>query len=415
MAKSMIMFPHHEKHEKCHAEFEPVISSRQSGDSLQWDEYDSCYSDSEPQIVADEEAGPAFKRRNENEHHCSVCVVRTSLPTGISSRVSLSSSTSPNSLFCWLPVRRQESLDDDMFPHHGYRGIASNPPLVCSEGMARGNQRLLHRKAWLEVSDSKHRYGKHLRLYHRHWEETQRHGSGDGRSGIAAVGSNAFFDWLDSQGAYHGQPLPVIADCPRTRLDSDTVTYIDDVSESQKYAVRVEAGSEGRGRLVCAATGKPVRTGPSGWMFVLRDNVLYAAPKVSCSLSQSQRFHHSSFFGGRAVQAAGIFVTCCRTACLTQILPHSGHYRPGEADVQRVLFFLLDQGICWTTFNVDVQQFIHVDRSNTKLPGTDGMICSKKKKTDSLYLRPAVAVADYLSHKARCMKGVFTSIESRRK
>jgi hypothetical protein len=43
------------------------------------------------------------------------------------------------------------------------------------------------------------------------------------------------------------------------------------------------------------------------------------------------------------------------------------------------------------------------------------MICSKKKKTDSLYLRPAVTVADYLSHKARCMKGVFAAIESRRK
>lgn len=400
-----------------------VIANRRDS---QWDESDSCCS-SEPQLIDEDEHSFGTRNRKEDERDCEMVATQT---TSRSCDASISgtectAASSAYSLrnFLWLPMN-QESQDDET--SHHYRGIPYNPPEVCSEGVGRGNLRLLHRKAWLEASDPKHRYGKHLRMYHRHWEESSASSPSSSRNDAAV---SSFFDWLDSQGAYQGQPFPEIADCPRTRLDSDRVAYINDARESQRYAVRVQVepgNNNRRGQLVCAETGMPVRTGTAGWMFVLRDNILYAAPKGvvttnnnNCSSQSPQRFHHSSFFGGRAVQAAGIFVTCCRTACLTQILPHSGHYRPGESDVQRVLYHLQQRGICWTTFSLDVQQFLHIDRSTThhsthQRNGSDNSVCVKKKKTESLHLRSALYVADYLSHKARCVDGIFAAIEARR-
>jgi hypothetical protein len=112
--------------------------------------------------------------------------------------------------------------------------------------------------------------------------------------------------------------------------------------------------------------GDPVQTGPDGWIFVLRDNELYAAQKVtSVSGHSKQRFHHSSFFGGKAVAAAGIFITD-ENGVLTRLYPHSGHYRPGEAHMQRVLFFLYHKGVDLRTFEMDTQQILHVARDATK-------------------------------------------------
>jgi hypothetical protein len=229
---------------------------------------------------------------------------------------------------------------------------------------------------------------------------------------LAAV-HGTFFDWLDSVGKHAGQALPEIPDCPRSVLDSDTVTYIDDMEESKKYAVHIQTNQHGAGRLILTCSGSMVRTGSTGWMFVIRDNVMYVAPKV-INGSGMKRFHHSSFFGGRAVQAAGIVVTDEMNGYIQQILPHSGHYRPDESDVQRVLYFLHEMGVCWSTFTVDVQQFLFIDRSNSNSALNN--CCMKKKKVESLHLRSAVTVADFLSHKARCIQpnGIFATIEARR-
>jgi hypothetical protein len=432
MAKSIAMFL--QQPDCSHPVFEKeprrrVIANKNDEDS-QCDESSSCYS-SEPQLLDDDDDNCSLVSENhhrlgEEENDCEM-VVRPQSPYAMSVNVNTcepssttrTSKKSPSqSNFCWLPpgLHPKEFRDDEQ----PYKGIPSNPPAVCSEGINRGNFSLLHRKAWLEVSDPKHRYGKHLRFYHRHWE-TLTHMEDVGRCWDS---SSDFFDWLDSQGAFVGQPLPELADCPRHQLDSDTVHYIDDAMESQRYAVQVLVDNNGRrGQLVCAASGMPIRTGSSGWMFVLRDNNLYAAPKITTrtdGTSGPQRFHHSSFFGGRAVQAAGIFVTCDRTSSLTQILPHSGHYRPGESDVQRILYYLSHKGICWTTFQVDVQQFLHIDRSKKmhRMMESSGDVCGtigKMKKVESLHLCSAVTVADYLSHKARFMQnGVFAEIEGRR-
>lgn len=323
--------------------------------------------------------------------------------------------------FCWLPINSNKvtsssSSSGGTIPYHNYIyiGIPHNPPTVCSEGTGRGNVRSLHRKAWLEVSDGKHRYGKHLRMYYRHWESLYILNPNGTNNGTISVTSTrgTFFDWLDSKGKHTGQALPEIPDCPRSVLDSDTVTYIDDIEESKKYAVRLVTVQHGMGRLV-RSNGSIVRTGSAGWMFVIRDNVMYVAPKV-VNGTCTKRFHHSSFFGGRAVQAAGIIVTDETNGYIQQVLPHSGHYRPGESDVQRVLYFLHEMGVCWSTFTVDVQQFLFIDRSNSN--AATNCYMKKCKKVESLHLLSAVTVADFLSHKAHCLQphGIFAEVESRR-
>jgi len=314
-----------------------------------------------------------------------------------------------------------------------YKGIRSNPPEIIKRGTTRGNYAQLHRKAWLEVSDKYHRYGKHLRLYYRFWE----------RLGFP---TNMFFDWLDSKGEAAGQPLPELEECPRSQLDSDTVLYIANPDITANYALQLIAeestvvddnGIEEvmrRGRVV-DVDGDPVQTGPDGWIFVLRDNVLYGSQKITSVLGQSkQRFHHSSFFGGKAVAAAGIFLTD-EDGFLTRLYPHSGHYRPGEAHVQRVLFFIFHEGIDLRTFEMDVQQIQHVSRDGpsakeksaaakkalqdsekNKENGEEAAKPEKKKKTESLQLVPAVLVACFLAHKARFIgEGIFTQIHQIRK
>lgn len=283
-------------------------------------------------------------------------------------------------------------LPGEVRPHDfSYHGIQSNPPEITHRGVARGNYAQLHRKAWLEVSDQQHRYGKNLRLYYRHWESL-------------GFPTNNFFDWLDSKGDAAGRPLPELEECPREQLDSDTVLYITDFEVTKGYALTIEC-YDGRA-IILDADGERVVTGDEGWIFVLRDNVLYGARKItSVNGNTKQRFHHSSFFGGKAVAAAGILITN-EQGVLTKLFPHSGHYRPGDADMQRMLFFLFNEGVDLRTLEIDTQQLIHVCRDKKG---------EKKKKLDSLHLMPAVIVAHQLSHKARCIGGgIFAEIHKLR-
>lgn len=288
------------------------------------------------------------------------------------------------------------SLPGEVRDHNfEYKGIQANPPEITKQGILRGNYAQLHRKAWLEVSDKKHRYGKNLRLYYRHWESL-------------GFPTNKFFDWLDSEGASDGLPKPEIDTCPRSELDSDTVLYVTDIEVTKGYALSIDGDDDSGAGRILNADGEPIQTGPDGWIFVLRDNVMYGARKVTCLAGKSkQRFHHSTFFGGKAVSAAGVLITD-HDGILTQVFPHSGHYRPGEADMQRMLFYLYNQGVDLRTFEVDTQQLIHISRQDVN---KNGVKAEKKKKIDSLHLRPAAIMAHYLSHKARCIgQGLFADI-----
>jgi hypothetical protein len=299
-----------------------------------------------------------------------------------------------------------------------YKGICANPPEITKRGIQRGNYAQLHRKAWLEVSDKYHRYGKNLRLYYRFWE----------RLGFP---TNQFFEWLDSKGEAAGQPLPNIEEIPRSVLDSDTVLYITNPNVSERYALNIVVGDDGRG-LVVDVDEDPVHTGPDGWIFILRDNVMYGAPKITSVTGHSkQRFHHSSFFCGKAVASAGIIITD-NQGYLTRLYPHSGHYRPGEAHMQRMLFFLHRKGVDLRTFEMDTQQLSHVSRekedpkkksgkgkmghSSGDGKSSKGKEEKKVKKVDSLHLEKAVDVACFLAHKADFIgNGLFDKIHKIRK
>mmetsp|Transcript_32658 Transcript_32658/g.68979 ORF Transcript_32658/g.68979 Transcript_32658/m.68979 type:complete len:832 (-) Transcript_32658:97-2592(-) len=337
----------------------------------------------------------------------------------------------------------------------GYRGIRANPPEITKRGMARGNYAQLHRKAWLEVSDKHHRYGKNLRMYYKHWEEL-------------GHPFHMFFDWLDSKGEALGNPLPNLPEIPRPVLDSDTVLYITNPEISSTYALGIVADPADGSGIIVDQNGDPINTGNEGWIFILRDHVLYGSRKVTApgnsgpvtegESSESakkprQRFHHSSFFGGKAVASAGIFITN-EQGRLTRLYPHSGHYRPGEAHMQRALFFFQQLGVELSTFTVDMQQIFKVSRkfapgkgpgdkakgstkekkdkeNNGKMENGNHLHINnngqgkyvppppnakKSKKTDCLHLMCGMEVACFLAHKALMIeKGVFHQIHKIRR
>jgi hypothetical protein len=223
---------------------------------------------------------------------------------------------------------------------------------------------------------------------------------------------------LDSKGEAAGRMLPHLDECPRSVLDSDTVLYINNPEVTDGYALDVICNEEGRGRVI-DVDGRPVTTGNDGWIFVLRDNVMYGAQKITSISGQSkQRFHHSSFFGGKAVSAAGIIITDDE-GYFIRLYPHSGHYRPGESHMQRMLFFLHRKGVDLRTFEMDTQQFRHVSREKEtgKGKGKENKDGEKKmKKVDSLHMEKAVHVACSLAHKAGFIgNGIFDKIHKIRK
>jgi len=260
-----------------------------------------------------------------------------------------------------------------------------------------------------------------------------------------------------------GHPLPNLPEIPRDILDADTVLYITNPEISARYSLGIVADPiDGSGIIVDNQNGSPIYTGKEGWIFVLRDHLLYGSPKVTApgssmaggfnGTSQTgagnskhrHRFHHSSFFGGKAVASAGIFITN-EHGRLTRLYPHSGHYRPGEAHMQRTLFFFQQLGVELSTFTVDMQQIFKVSRKVA--PGTaagDGVkdnqdkdkqkncpkingqgLCKysqstqntkKSKKTDCLHLMCGLEVACFLAHKALMIeKGVFHQIHKIRR
>ena len=298
--------------------------------------------------------------------------------------------------------------------------LLSSPPPVVTSGYNRGNTSQLHRKAWLEVSDARHRYGKNLRVYYRAWE------------GLGHPCDGNFFTWLDTPCSSSGE-LPDLPECPRSKLDNDTVEYVKDAGVQATYKVCIESaprhpsppgtdaesaerrrsGSEGPvsqcglKSVFKSSKGEVIRTGPEGWIYVMRDGSMYASPKVTCKprdlrvsadrcVGATKRFHHSSFFGGKAVESAGIIITddC---GVLVRLYPHSGHYRPGSPSLLRSLTYLDSSGVNLSSFLVDMQQVYRVSRKT--VPKASGEAIAKNKKVDTLHLLPADDVRRYLIHK----------------
>ena len=249
--------------------------------------------------------------------------------------------------------------------------------------------------------------------------------------------------------------MPSLSDIPRPVLDSDTVLYITDPVITASYALDIVVNPVDGSAKILHRNGNPVNTGKEGWIFVLRDNVFYGSQKVTAPTSTAagsasngspstdaviprQRFHHSTFFGGKAVASAGIFLSD-KQGLLTQLWPHSGHYRPGEAHMQRVLFFLQQLGIELSTFMVDMQQIFKVTRELAPKGGNTALVdkgkgdddkekegctvyeahskkAKKMAKVGCLHLLSGQEVALFLAHKALMIeKGVFHQIHKIRR
>ena len=143
-------------------------------------------------------------------------------------------------------------------------------------------------------------------------------------------------------------------------LDEDKVEYL--ISDEERFPYEIDLdGREGDGLWRLACTGQLVNTGPKGWIFVLLNGRMYACEKRT---STFPRFHHSSFFAGAGVSAAGMVV--CSAGRLTKLFPHSGHYRPHDRHLLSLLSCLRDKGVDLATVQVDVQRVLKLSRQAEK-------------------------------------------------
>jgi hypothetical protein len=105
------------------------------------------------------------------------------------------------------------------------------------------------------------------------------------------------------------------------------------------------------------------------------------------------RFHHSSFFAGQCVQAAGLFRA--KEGLLRRLYPHSGHYRPTDSHLLILLSFLENNGVDMDDLQVDVQLVMKVARLHDAHKG------GRVRKIDSPYMWTARHAKHFLSVKRR--------------
>ncbi|RQM30025.1 hypothetical protein B5M09_001975 [Aphanomyces astaci] len=244
---------------------------------------------------------------------------------------------------------------------------------ILVRGFSSGNVSVVDKQSWLEVCDTKHRYGANLQAYYKAWKQlTTRPG---------------FWEWLSDESVE-------VEGVSRTKLERETVLYYDR-AEREQFALDIRPD----GLLVTRWDQLPITTGDDGWIFVLRDGVLYGSEKVT---NHSPRIHHTSLVGGECVQAAGMIVVV--DGVLRVMYPHSGHYRPSEHEVLVLLRFLQSHGISLQHMQVDVQRIQKRSRD-----GADGQ---KLKKVHNAYFWSGDHVLNFLQVKEQaCEANLFHNIE----
>ncbi|KAF9969907.1 hypothetical protein BGZ73_007546 [Actinomortierella ambigua] len=250
------------------------------------------------------------------------------------------------------------------------RDILSGPILTSLQGSntAPSEEALvLLTEHWLEMSDKKHRYGSNLKPYHERW--------------LQDATNEDFFEWLDKGS---GKDLS-LEERPRERLESELVQYLQE-HERERYAVTAKDGL-----LYYRESGDLVHTLPDSvraedevdlsqvlpdadanddeatrlekkrlrnrakYIYVMGPKgVLYIGRKIK------GKFHHSSFFGGGTVSAAGGIVV--NHGRLIKVNPKSGHYRPGQTHFDRLLRTLHEMGIPMDNVKISTSIFDRSDR-----------------------------------------------------
>ncbi|KAL1879498.1 hypothetical protein Plec18167_003955 [Paecilomyces lecythidis] len=283
---------------------------------------------------------------------------------------------------------------------------------------------------FLEMVDTKHRYGSNLRSYHNYWKNSP--------------SKENFFYWLD-YGDGKNVDLPR---CPRDRLEREQVRYLSR-EERMNYLVQVDES----GRFRWAKNGERVTTnsdrfkdsingvvpvedkvprfrGNSAEGNVIADSsssssssdgesdssseevnhylnhdlneakgvkkLAYVSPAVIFNhlmkkslkkkdkwifvadtsfrlyvgIKESGAFQHSSFLRGARIASAGVIKI--KDGQLRSLSPLSGHYRPPAANFRRFVHALEDQG-------VDMSR-VSISKSYAVLVGIEGYAKVKKGK-----------------------------------
>ena len=116
----------------------------------------------------------------------------------------------------------------------------------------------------------------------------------------------------------------------------------------------------------------------------------------------NKRFHHSSFFAGDVVEAAGILV--CERGENLILYPHSGHYRPKDKHFLHLLLMLQHNRVNLSKVMVDVQRTLRTAR--LILPGGE-----KVKKKETAWMWSAVTLRDFLVAKVGAWdRGLFQEL-----
>ena len=132
--------------------------------------------------------------------------------------------------------------------------IAEHAGAGESTDTAENDSMLLDLRYFLEMTDTKHRYGTNLQVYHEEWQRSQTHQN--------------FFIWLDSG---EGKHLSLTM-CSREKLTRERIRYLSK-EERKDYLVQVDAN----GQLRWEKNGEPISTSAE----LYRDSVHGIVPKAS--------------------------------------------------------------------------------------------------------------------------------------
>ncbi|KAL4156347.1 hypothetical protein PRNP1_005378 [Phytophthora ramorum] len=198
------------------------------------------------------------------------------------------------------------------------RSVDGKDELTCGAS-------ILHRDFWLEALDDQHRYGFHLRAFHKAWKHEVESRSSEDAS---------FFHWLD-----HGNGQSVdLPECTQQELRTTRVQYC--TAEQRKhYELKFVSDGEEGVRVRYATSGRVVHTDElSKWIFVMDlSGHMYLGRK------RKGRFHHSSFVSGAPIFAAGKIII--KHGVILAIEPHSGHFKPRLENLLALCSMLANHGV----------------------------------------------------------------------
>lgn len=204
---------------------------------------------------------------------------------------------------------------------HCRRHSLDGEPTTCNASM-------LHKDFWLEALDEQHRYGFHLRAFHKAWKSEMAESQKSRSSSDAS-----FFHWLD-----HGNGSRLeLPECSQQELRTTHVEYCDE-EQRRRYELQFVATAEGV-KVHYAASQREVHTDErSKWIFVMDlEGRMYLGRK------RKGRFHHSSFVSGAPIFAAGKAII--KHGTIVAIEPHSGHFKPRLENLLALCSMLATHGV----------------------------------------------------------------------